>query len=115
MDGAYCDGMPETRGDIVIGSDVWIGTDVTILSGINIEHGAIISAGSIVTRSVPPYAIIGGSPAKIIKYRYPADVVEKMLAIAWLDWEDSKIREAVPLLSSNDIQLFLKKYSPKDL
>lgn len=64
---------------------------------------------------MPAYAIIGGSPAKIIKYRYPADVVEKMLAIAWWDWEDSKIREAVPLLSSDDMQSFLKKYFPKDL
>jgi virginiamycin A acetyltransferase len=62
-----------------------------------------------------PYAIVGGSIAEIIKYRYPADVVEKMLSIAWWDWEDSKIREVVPLLSSDDIQSFIKKYSPKDL
>lgn len=110
MDGAYEDGMPETRGDIVIGSDVWLGTDSVVLSGVTIGHGAIVAARSVVTRSVPPYAIVAGNPAKIVKYRFEPHIVDQLLKIAWWDWSDEKVREAVPLLSSPDAAGFLEKY-----
>src|SRR5690606_25352240 len=60
-----------SKGNVSIGNDVWIVTDVLILSGVSIGNGAVIGAKSLVTRDIPPYAIVGGVPAKIIKYRFP--------------------------------------------
>jgi chloramphenicol O-acetyltransferase type B len=110
MNGAYDDGMPETRGDIIIGSDVWLGTDVVVLSGLNIGHGAIVATRSVVTHSIPPYAIVAGSPARIVKYRFDADIVDRLIKIAWWEWDDEKIHEAVPLLSSGNMDQFLLRY-----
>lgn len=110
MEGAFQDGIPTTRGDIVIGSDVWIGTEAMILSGVTIGHGAIVAARSVVTRDVPPYAIVAGSPAKPLGHRFPPEVVERLLEIAWWNWDDERIREAIPLLSSPNIDLFLQQY-----
>jgi acetyltransferase-like isoleucine patch superfamily enzyme len=110
MAGVYEDGMPETRGDIVIGSDVWLGTDAIVLSGVSIGHGAIVAAGSVVTHSVPPYAIVGGVPAAVIRYRFDNDTIQKLLQISWWEWDDSTIKEAVPLLSSSDVQAFLDSH-----
>ena len=61
-----------------VGNDVWIGQDVTIMDGIQIGNGAIIATGSVVTKNVPPYAIVGGNPAKIIRYRFPEEIIEKL-------------------------------------
>ncbi|WP_438530288.1 CatB-related O-acetyltransferase [Cetobacterium sp.] len=72
-----------TKGPIVIKDDVWIGTDTLILSGVIIGQGAIIAAGSVVVKDVPPYAIIGGNPAKVIKYRYSNDIVDEMITFDW--------------------------------
>jgi len=69
----------------VIGNDVWIGSLVVIKSGVTIGDGAIIGANSIVTKDVPPYAIVGGVPAKIIKYRFSEDIIEKLLDLKWWD------------------------------
>lgn len=65
-----------TRGDIVISDDVWIGYGATIMSGVNIGQGAIVAAGAVVTRDVPPYAIVGGVPAKIIRYRFDEELID---------------------------------------
>lgn len=81
----------ESRGPITIGHDVWIGAQVVILSGVTIGTGAVIAANSTVTRDVPPYAIVGGAPAKILKYRFSDDVVERLLEVAWWDWSDEMI------------------------
>jgi acetyltransferase-like isoleucine patch superfamily enzyme len=110
--GAYEDGMPATQGDIVIGSDVWIGTDAMILSGVQIGHGAIVAARSVVTRSVPPYAVVAGVPARVVKHRFEADVVARLLQMAWWDWSDDQIQKAVPLLSSGEVDRFLREYGP---
>ena len=110
MVGAYEDGMPKTNGDIIIGSDVWLGTDVVILSGVSIGHGAIVATRSVVTHSVPPYAIVAGSPAKIIRYRFEEDKVKLLLEISWWDWTEEKIQEAVPLLSSGYVDKFISHY-----
>ena len=110
MQGGYLDGMPETRGPVVIGPDVWLGTDVLILSGVTIGPGAILAARSVVTKDVPPYAVAAGSPARVLKYRFDPATIEKMLQIAWWQWDDNAIREAVPLLSSANMEAFIETY-----
>jgi virginiamycin A acetyltransferase len=96
------------KGDIIIGSDVWIGDDAKILSGITIGHGAVIGTGAIVTKDIPPYAIAVGNPAKVIKYRFNVAIISKFLDIAWWNWPEEKIREALPLLSN--VPAFIEKY-----
>lgn len=76
-----------------IGNDVWIGCNSTILRGVKIGHGAVIGANSLVNKDVPPYAIVVGSPAKIIKYRFSPDVIEAMLELAWWNLPLDKIAE----------------------
>ena len=110
LPGAYEDGMPLTKGDINIGSDVWIGTGSTILSGVNIGHGAVVAAGSMVTKDIPPYCIVGGVPAKEIGKRFDDHTIEKLLEIAWWNWEEERIKEAIPLLSSEDMDGFMARY-----
>lgn len=72
---------------INIGSDVWIGANVYIKDGITIGHGAIIGAGSIVTKDIPPYAIAGGVPAKVIRYRFNDETIKNLLDIKWWEWD----------------------------
>jgi acetyltransferase-like isoleucine patch superfamily enzyme len=97
-----------SRGEVVIGSDVWIGYGSVILSGIKVGHGAVIAAGSVVTREVPPYAIVGGNPARIIRYRFTPEQIEALLAIAWWDWPESKIVAEVTLLTSGEVDRFVE-------
>ena len=101
-------GHPATKGDIRIGNDVWIGEDAKILSGVTIGDGAVIGANSLVTKNVPPYAVVGGVPAKIIKYRFPENVISRLLQIKWWDWDYAYLYFAVPLLlNENFDELFL--------
>ncbi|MGL5056657.1 MAG: CatB-related O-acetyltransferase [Fusobacteriaceae bacterium] len=72
-----------TKGPIVIKDDVWIGMDSLILSGVTIGQGAIIAAGSVITKDVVPYSIVGGNPAKVIKYRYSKEIIDEMLTFDW--------------------------------
>lgn len=81
------------KGQVLIGNDVWIGDDVTILGGVRIGDGAVIAAGAVVVKDVPPYAIVGGNPTKIIKYRFPKETIERLRRIAWWDWDGEKICE----------------------
>lgn len=70
-----------SKGDIIVDDDVWIGYGATILSGVHISQGAIIAAGAVVTKDVPPYAIVGGVPAKILKYRFSKEIIQELLKI----------------------------------
>lgn len=88
----------DNRGDIVIGNDVWIGYEAVIMAGVRIGDGAIIASRAVVTHDVPPYAIVGGVPAKVIKYRFDPATVERLLAIEWWNWPADKIRRALPLI-----------------
>ncbi|MDL4470788.1 CatB-related O-acetyltransferase [Citrobacter braakii] len=69
-----------------IGNDVWIGNDVVLKGGISIGDGAVVAANSVVTKDVPPYAIVAGVPAKIIKYRFESDIIEQLLKIKWWNY-----------------------------
>ena len=108
LPGAFADGMPSTKGDVVIGDDVWIGAHVLILSGVTIGPGAIVASGSLVTSDVPAYAIVGGVEAKILKYRFSNDIVSRLLEIKWWDWDEERIKSVVPLLSSSSVEEFLR-------
>ena len=70
-----------SKGDIVVGDDVWFGFRSTIMSGVHIGQGAIIAAGAVVTKDVPPYAIVGGVPAKIIRYRFANEVISELMKV----------------------------------
>ncbi|MCF3972928.1 CatB-related O-acetyltransferase [Paracoccus sp. EGI L200073] len=82
----------ETKGPIEIGHNVWIGDKVNVLSGVQVGHGAVIAAGATVTRTVPDFAIVGGSPARIIRKRFSDDVITQMLQIKWWHWDDERIK-----------------------
>lgn len=93
---------------VSIGNDVFIGANVTVLSGVKIGDGAVVAAGAVVTRNVPPYAVVGGVPAKIIKYRFAQKDIEAFLKIAWWNWEDKQLPEIEKYF--NDPISFLAKY-----
>lgn len=80
------------KGPVVVGSDVWVGTDALIMSGVTLGHGCVVAAGAVVTKDVPPYAVVGGVPARFIKFRFTPQQIEQLLSIAWWDWPEAKIR-----------------------
>lgn len=82
-----------SRGDIVIGNDVWIGANCTLLDNITIGHGAVIACGSVVVKNVPDYAIVGGNPAKIIKYRFTDEQIKALLDIKWWNFHDNVLSQ----------------------
>ena len=104
-------GHPTTNGDVRIGNDVWIGSGTTIMSGVTIGDGAVVAANSHVVKNVEPYSIVGGNPARHIRYRHTREQIEALLKIQWWNWEDAKINEYAPLLCSGDIDAFIRKAS----
>jgi O-methyltransferase len=96
-----------TSGNIVIGNDVWIGQSATIMSGVTIGDGAIIAAHAVVTRDVPPYGVVGGNPAKLLKKRFDEKTIERLLRLGWWDWAIDDVRRAAPLMSTENVQAFL--------
>lgn len=93
----------DNRGDIVVGNDVWIGYEAVVMAGVKIGDGAIIASRAVVTRDVPPYAIVGGVPARVIKYRFDEDTIRRLLEIRWWEWPAGKIRKALPLIRSGAV------------
>ncbi|WP_417789609.1 Vat family streptogramin A O-acetyltransferase [Terasakiella pusilla] len=100
--------MPDTtdlpfKGDTEIGHDVWIGYDATIMPGVKISHGAVIASKSVVTSDVPPYSIVGGNPAQLIKKRFDDQTIQNLLDIAWWDWDAEKITANLEAIVGNDL------------
>ena len=83
----------EERKPIKIGNDVFIGMNVSILDGVTIGDGAVVAAGTVVNKDVEPYSVVGGVPAKHIKYRFSKEQIEALLKIQWWDWSDEKLQE----------------------
>ena len=93
----------DNKGDIVVGNDVWIGYEAVILAGVRIGDGAVIGARSVVTRDVPPYAIVGGAPARLIRKRFDDSTITALLDIRWWDWDPHKVSEHLPAIRSGNI------------
>jgi len=93
-----------SRGDVVIGHDVWLGSGAIILSGVTVGHGAVVAAHAVVAKDVPPYAIVGGNPAKVIRYRFDEATIEALLEAKWWDLPREKIATLIPLLQSDRIR-----------
>lgn len=100
------------RGSIVIQNDVWVGSGAAIMPGVTLHNGCIVAAKSVVTKDVPPFAIVGGNPARVLRYRFDKDVVDALQKIAWWDWDEETQRQrkedfALP------VEEFAKKYLPQ--
>lgn len=95
------------RGDTLVGNDVWIGYESIMMPGVTIGDGAIIAAKSVVVNDVPPYSIVGGNPAKIIKQRFTAETIKTLLEIAWWNWDINKISANLEYITSADIDTLL--------
>jgi len=93
---------------IIIENDVWIAREVKILEGVTIGNGAIIGAYSVVTKDVPPFAFVAGNPARLIRYRFSEDIIDKLQKIKWWDWGMSTVRKR--LNDFLDIDKFVEKY-----
>ncbi len=99
----------DNKGDITIGNDVWIGYEAVIMSGVHIGDGAIIASRAVVTKDVPPYTIVGGTPAKEIRLRFDADTIARLQELQWWNWPIEKIRSNLPLIMNGEIDKL--KYS----
>lgn len=101
------DHMP-FKGDLVIGSDVWVGHGATIVSGVTIGHGAVVGAGAVVTADVPPYAVVVGNRATVVKHRFPPEQVTALLALRWWDWPHEKVLAHVDVLNGGSVEDLLR-------
>jgi virginiamycin A acetyltransferase len=97
------DGGPPPRGDVVIGDDVWIGREAVIMPGVRIGAGAIVGARAVVTRDAPPYAVVAGNPARIVRRRFDEATVARLLALRWWDWPTDKIARCHALIAGADL------------
>ena len=99
----------DNKGDIVIGNDVWIGYEAVIMAGVHIGDGAIIAARAVVTKDVPPYTIVGGTPAKEIRKRFDAQTIQELLILKWWNWSTDKIRQCLPYIAEGKMDELLTR------
>lgn len=93
----------DNKGDIVIGNDVWIGYEAVIFAGVSIGDGAIIGSRAVVTKDVPPYAIVGGVPARLIRERFSKETVSSLLEIKWWNWSKERIIKNIDAIQTGSI------------
>ncbi|AUC52767.1 type B chloramphenicol O-acetyltransferase [Sagittula sp. P11] len=93
-----------SAGDTVIGNDVWIGSEAIVMPGVRIGDGAVIGTRAVVTRDVAPYAIVGGNPAREIRKRFDDARIALLLELQWWAWTEDQLHQAMPLLTSGDIE-----------
>ena len=98
----------DNKGDIVLGNDVWIGYEAVILQGVTIGNGAVIGARAVVTKDVPPYAVVGGVPAKLLRMRFPREICRKLEALAWWDWPKEKLAAHIKDLQQGRLENLTK-------
>ena len=94
----------ELKGDTIVGNDVWFGREAMVMPGVHIGDGAVISARAVITQNVPPYAIIGGNPGKVIRFRFSDEMINELLKIQWWNWDLDKIIRCHPILMGGDIE-----------
>lgn len=93
----------ELRGDTVVGNDVWIGREAMIMPGVSIGDGAIVAARAVVAKDVPPYAIVAGNPAELVRTRFDEETVRRLLAVAWWNWPADKITRNLDAIRGADL------------
>ena len=98
----HIDELPH-KGDTVIGNDVWIGHKAVIMPGVTIGDGSIVAAWSVVTKSFPPYSVIGGNPARLIRKRFDDELIDLLLKLRWWDKSPEEVTELIPWLVSPDL------------
>lgn len=110
-----CQSSFHHKGQILIQNDVWLGNGVTVMPGVTIHNGAVVAAESHVVKDVPPYAIVGGNPAKVIKYRFPDEIIKMLLEIKWWNWDIDIIRKHRKWFYSENVEAFCAEFYPKIL
>ena len=98
----------DNKGDIVIGNDVWIGYEAVVMAGVHIGDGAIIASRAVVTKDVPPYTIVGGTPAKKIRMRFDEDTIAQLQELKWWDWSTDEIAHYLPHIMNGDMEELMK-------
>ena len=93
----------DNKGDIIRGNDVWIGYEAVIMAGVHIGDGAVIAARAVVTKDVPPYTIVGGTPARKIRMRFEEETIAKLQQIQWWNWPVEKIRRSLPYIMEGTV------------
>jgi phosphonate metabolism protein (transferase hexapeptide repeat family) len=94
----------------VLGHDTWIGHGAVVMPEVTVGDGAVVAAGAVVTKDVAPYAIVAGVPARVVKARHPAAVAERLIRLAWWDWDHARLRAALPDFRALEAAAFLEKY-----
>lgn len=92
---------------VIIGNNVWIGPEAIIISGVTFGDGAVVGVWALIAKVVPPYTIVGGNLANIIKQRFDDDTISRLLALKWWDWDDERVSNFLPLLLDTNIGNFL--------
>ncbi|HEY3282047.1 MAG TPA: DapH/DapD/GlmU-related protein [Armatimonadota bacterium] len=93
---------------VVLGHDVWVGAHVLVRDGVKVGTGAVLAAGAVVVKDVPPYSVVGGVPARLIRMRFAEDRVERLLETRWWEWSTDRLKAAQSFLASEDVDVFLQ-------